>query len=188
MTEQKLETATFAGGCFWCTEAVFKRIKGVQSVLPGYAGGTMENPSYEEVSSGSTEHAEAIQVKFDPSVISYEQLLTVFFAAHDPTTLNRQGSDSGTQYRSAIFYHSDDQKNAALEAKDALEKEKKYENPIVTEIVPFTHFYEAEEYHKDYYDSNRYAPYCMLVIDPKIHKLMKHFKDEIKEEFKSEAE
>lgn len=182
--KSKLETATFANGCFWCTEAVFKRIKGIESVISGYTGGTVENPSYEEVSSESTGHAEAIQVTYDPAIISYQTLLDVFFATHDPTTMNRQGNDVGTQYRSEIFYHTDEQKKLAEESKAKLEQSKKYHDPIVTKIEPFTKFYKAEDYHKDYYDSNRSAPYCMVVIDPKIRKLMENFKDEVKEEYK----
>ncbi len=169
------EMATLAGGCFWCTEAVFKRLKGVEKVVPGYAGGHVENPSYEEVCTGTTGHAEAIQITFDPEVISYEALLEVFWHLHDPTTLNRQGNDVGTQYRSAIFYHDEAQKEAALKSKDEAEKGRLYRNKIVTEIVPFTKFYEAEKYHWDFYDSNRYYPYCQVVIDPKIQKLYKEF-------------
>jgi peptide-methionine (S)-S-oxide reductase len=185
MNDQKqLQTATLANGCFWCTEAIFKRIKGVSNVESGYTGGTKENPTYEEVSSESTGHAEALQVTFDPSIISYKQILDVFWATHDPTTLNRQGNDVGTQYRSAIFYDSEDQKNIALESKEALQKSGKYHDPIVTKIEPFTKFYKAENYHKDYYDSNRSAPYCMVVIDPKIRKLMENFRENVKEEYK----
>jgi len=184
MTDTKLETATFANGCFWCTEAVFKRVKGVESVVSGYTGGNVENPSYEEVSSESTGHAESLQVTFDPSVIDYKTLLDVFWATHDPTTLNRQGNDVGTQYRSEIFYHTDEQKKIAKESKEKLEQSGKYHDPIVTKIEPFTKFYPADDYHKDYYDSNRSAPYCMVVIDPKIRKLMENFKDEVKEEYK----
>ena len=179
-----MQTATFANGCFWCTEAIFKRIKGVSSVQSGYSGGDMENPTYEDVSSGTTGHAECLQVTFDPSVISYETLLDVFFATHDPTTPNRQGNDVGTQYRSAIFFHDDKQKEAALKKKEDLEKSGKHADPIVTQIVPFTNFYPAEEHHKDYYDSNRSAPYCMFVIDPKVRKLMEKFSKAIKDEYK----
>ncbi len=184
MSDQQRETATFAGGCFWCTEAVFKRLKGVTSVMPGYTGGDTDNPSYEEVSGGTTGHAEAIQVTFDPSIISFDQLLDVFFVTHDPTTLNRQGNDIGTQYRSAIFYNDDKQKKAVIAKKGKLEQEKKYSDPIVTEIVQYKNFFAADEDHKDYYDNNRIAPYCMFVIDPKIRKLMKDFKGEVKEEYK----
>jgi peptide-methionine (S)-S-oxide reductase len=179
-----LQTATLASGCFWCTEAVFKRVKGVTEVISGYTGGDKENPTYEEVSSEATGHAEAIQVTFDPSLISYETLLDVFWATHDPTTLNRQGNDAGSQYRSEIFYHDEEQKKIAEASKEKLEKSHKYPDPIVTKIEPFTKFYKAENYHKDYYDSNRTAPYCMFVIDPKVRKLMENFKEEVKEEYK----
>lgn len=184
MSDQKLETATFAGGCFWCTEAVFKRLKGVESVTSGYSGGNMDNPSYEQVSTEQTGHAEAIQIQFYPSIISYNQLLDVFFATHDPTTPNQQGNDIGTQYRSAIFYHSPSQQAEAEEKIKHLESEAKFPAPIVTEVVEFTNFFPAEDYHKDYYDKNNSAPYCRLIIDPKIQKLQKNFKDEVKEEYK----
>lgn len=177
-----IQQATFAGGCFWCTEAIFKRVKGVTSVVPGYAGGDTENPSYEEVSSGSTGHAEAVQLTFEPSTVSFDKLLDIFFATHDPTSLNRQGADVGTQYRSAIFYHNGSQKNDALEKKKEIEK--KYSDPVVTEIAPYSNFYSAEKYHINYYDSNRNYPYCTAIIDPKITKLFKNFENEIKEEYK----
>jgi peptide-methionine (S)-S-oxide reductase len=173
---KKLETATFANGCFWCTEAIFKRIKGIESVIPGYTGGTVDNPTYEQVSSEETDHAEAIQITFDPSVISYKTILEVFFVTHDPTTLNRQGNDVGTQYRSAIFYHDTKQKKIAEELKEKLDKSGKYHDPIVTKVEPFTKFFEAENYHKDYYDNHRSAPYCMFIIDPKVKKLMENFR------------
>lgn len=175
------ETVTFAGGCFWCTEAVFKRLKGVTSVISGYTGGTVENPTYEQVCSGTTGHVEAIQVAFDPTVISYEKLLDVFWATHNPTTLNQQEYDYGTQYRSAIFYNSEDQKKVAEESKKQIEKEKIYKDRVVTEIVPFTRFYKAEEHHQDYYDNNKNSPYCKLIIDPKIQKLMLTFKEDIRD-------
>ena len=171
--ENSLETATLAGGCFWCTEAIFKRLKGVKSIEPGYSGGAVKNPTYEQVCVGNTSHAEAIQIKFDPTTLSFEKLLDVFFALHDPTTLNRQGADVGTQYRSAIFYHNIDQKNISEKVKNNLDQQK-----IVTEIVPFTNFYKAENYHKDYFDNNRQQPYCQAVIDPKIKKLYEEFKEE----------
>jgi len=170
-----LETATLAGGCFWCTEAVFKRLKGVERVIPGYAGGHVDNPSYEEVCTGATGHAEAIQVTFDPAAIPYEKLLEVFWHLHDPTTLNRQGADVGTQYSSAIFYHTEQQREAALRSREETEKSRLYRNRIVTEIVPFTKFYEAEGYHLDFYDNNRSYPYCEIVIDPKVAKLYREF-------------
>lgn len=177
-----LETATFAGGCFWCTEAVFKRLKGVEEVISGYSGGRIDNPTYEEVSSGDTGHAEAIQIKFDPKIISYEQLVEVFFKLHDPTTLNQQGADVGEQYRSMIFFHNEEQQKIAEKIMDKFEKEKIYEDPIVTEITPFTKFYTAEDYHQDYYEQNRNSnPYCRIVIDPKIQKL---YKLSLRENFK----
>jgi len=181
----KTETATLAGGCFWCTEAIFKRLKGIISVKPGYAGGNIENPSYEQVCTGKTGHAEAIQIEFDSSIIPFEKILEVFWHTHDPTTLNQQGNDIGTQYRSAIFYHDEKQKEEAQISKEELVKERVYKNPIVTEIIPFTNFYEAENYHKDYYDRNKEYPYCNFVIDPKIQKLMREFSKDIKEEYKS---
>jgi peptide-methionine (S)-S-oxide reductase len=178
-----MEIATVANGCFWCTEAVFKRLKGVDTVVSGYTGGTRDNPTYEQVSTGATGHAEAIQITFDPSIISYDLLLSVFFTTHDPTTLNRQGADVGTQYRSAIFYHSDAQKKAAEEKIKQLTKEGAYKDPIVTEIVRFTKFYTAENYHKDYYDANRSYPYCRVIIDPKVKKLLKEFSKDVKDEY-----
>ena len=176
------EKATFALGCFWCSEAVFKRLKGVTDVVSGYAGGTMDNPSYDAVSSQKTGHAEAIQITFDPKIISYKKLLDVFWATHNPTTKNQQGNDMGTQYRSVIYYHSQEQKKLAEESKEQLEKSKKYKDPIVTDIVGFTNFFKAEGYHQDYYDRNKEYPYCQFVIDPKIRKLYKDFKEDIKEE------
>lgn len=165
------ELATYGGGCFWCVEAIFQRLDGVKSVVSGYAGGQRDNPTYEEVCTGATGHAEVIQIEFDPARISYEDLLDVFWQAHDPTTLNRQGADKGTQYRSIILYHSDRQKEAA-------EKSKKnaaalFKDPIVTEIVPLTHFYKAERYHQNYFNNNPSAPYCSYVIRPKLDKLLK---------------
>lgn len=179
-----MEQATFANGCFWCTEAVFKRLKGVAGVVSGYTGGDTENPSYDEVSSGKTGHAEAIQVTFDPDVIPYEKLVEVFFATHDPTTLNRQGADIGTQYRSAIFYHSPEQQQTAEKIKESLKKSDKYKDPIVTEIVPNTKLYEAENYHQEYYEKNRSYPYCTIVIDPKIRKLLEEYRKDVKDEYR----
>lgn len=181
-----MEKAIFAGGCFWCTEAVFKRLKGVRDVIPGYTGGKRENPSYEQVATGVIGHTEAIQITFDPTVIPFKKLLDVFWVTHDPTTLNRQGADVGTQYRSAIFYHSDEQKEKALASKEKLEQEKHYKDPIVTELLPFTTFYPAEDYHKDYYEKNQNAPYCTYVITPKIKKLLKNFAKDIKSEYQKE--
>jgi len=183
---KRIETATLAGGCFWCTEAIFKRLQGVVSVLPGYAGGTVENPSYEEVCSGNTGHAEAIQIEFDPEQISFEKILDIFWNTHNPTTPNQQGNDVGTQYRSAIFYHDEKQKEIAEKSKAALEKDGTYTNPIVTEITPFTNFYVAEAYHQNYFDKNGNAPYCNFVISPKIHKLLEKYGNEVKEEYKKE--
>jgi peptide-methionine (S)-S-oxide reductase len=177
------ELATFAGGCFWCTEAIFKRLKGVISVTPGYSGGTTENPSYEQVSMGNTGHAEATQIEFDPEIIPYEKLLEIFWHTHNPTTLNRQGNDVGTQYRSVIFYHDDIQKEIAEKSKAEIEEEHLYPDPVVTEIVPFEKFYEAESYHKDYYDRNSSAPYCNFVIDAKIRKLLSEYKSDVKDEY-----
>ena len=174
-----LETATLAGGCFWCTEAVFKRLKGVERVIPGYTGGDVDNPTYEEVCTGATGHAEAVQVTFDPETIPYDKLLEVFWHLHDPTTLNRQGADVGTQYRSAIFYHTEQQKEVAVRSREETEKSRLYRNRIVTEIVPCTKFYEAEDYHQDFYDNNRSYPYCEIVIDPKVSKLYREFSKDI---------
>jgi peptide-methionine (S)-S-oxide reductase len=177
---ENTELATFANGCFWCTEAVFRRLNGVISAIPGYSGGTIPNPSYGQVSSGASGHAESIQVEFDPSIISYEKLLEVFWATHDPTTLNRQGADIGTQYRSAIFYHDEAQKTIAQESKQNLEASGKYTDPIVTEITSYKNFYPASAEHKDFYERNRSSSYCRLVIDPKIQKLYKNFKKDLK--------
>jgi len=177
------EQATFAGGCFWCTEALFTRLKGVMSVVPGYSGGMVENPTYEQVCTGNTGHAEAIQISFEPTVISYDTLVEIFFLTHDPTSLNRQGADSGTQYRSAIFFHSNEQEKIAKKVKITIESSGKYHAPLVTEIVPFNVFYPAENYHYDYYAKNSYQPYCQVVIDPKLQKLLKEFGDQIKEEY-----
>ena len=168
---ENLEVATLGGGCFWCTEAVFQRLRGVESVVSGYAGGDMENPDYSAVSSGQTGHAEVIQIHFDPKVISYENLLEVFFATHDPTTMNRQGNDVGPQYRSVIFYHDEKQKQAA---------EKMIAPPIVTELKPFEHFYKAEDYNQNYFNQNSGNPYCTIVISPKLEKLKQKFSDKLK--------
>jgi len=178
------EIATLAGGCFWCTEALFRRLKGVESVLPGYAGGSIKNPSYEQVCSGKTGHAEAIQIKFDPTKISFSKILDVFWHTHNPTTLNQQENDFGTQYRSAIFYHDEKQKEVAETSRKEFEKEKLYKNPIVTEIIPFTNFYVAENYHKNYFEKNKQAPYCDFVIGPKIQKLFEKYAKDLKEEYR----
>ena len=182
MTDQnaKLDTATFGEGCFWCTEAVFERLKGVKSVVSGYSGGTVANPSYEEVCTGTTGHAETCQIIYDPDEISYQELLIVFFRTHDPTSLNRQGADAGTQYRSVIFYHDEKQKELAEFAKKKINEEKLYDKPVVTEITPFTKFYKAEDYHQNYYDKNPNQGYCAYVIAPKVEKFEKLFKDKLK--------
>jgi peptide-methionine (S)-S-oxide reductase len=175
------ETATLAGGCFWCTEAIFQKLNGVISVMPGYSGGTTENPTWESTHGGDSGHAESIQIEFDPSIISYKTLLDVFWHLHDPTTLNSQGADVGTQYRSAIFYHSDEQKKIAEESKKAADESGMYTDPIVTEITPYTNFYPADEYHRNFYQQNTQPFYCRIVIDPKIRKLMKEFPTEVKQ-------
>lgn len=180
--QKNLETATLAGGCFWCTEAIFKRLKGVKTVISGYAGGKVANPTYQEVSSGNTGHAEAIQITFDPKVISYEKLLGVFWQLHDPTTPNRQGNDVGSQYRSAIFYHDRQQGDIVEKSKKAFEESGVYQGKVMTEIVPLTSFYKAEDYHQNFYDQNRTFGYCQLIIDPKIQKLNRKFKDYVKED------
>jgi peptide-methionine (S)-S-oxide reductase len=179
-----VEIATLANGCFWCSEAIFRRLKGVKSVLPGYAGGSIKNPSYDQVCTGTTGHAESTQIQFDPKIISFEKILDIFWHTHDPTTLNRQGSDVGTQYRSAIFYHDEKQKEVAEKSKKEVEAEGAYKDPIVTEISPFKIFYVAEDYHKNYYEEHLDAPYCNFVIDPKIHKLLQQYGSDVKEEFK----
>ena len=171
--------ATVAGGCFWCTEAVFKRLRGVNAVLSGYTGGTVANPTYEQVCSGRTGHAEAVQIDFDPSEISYEDLLHVFFKLHDPTTLNRQGGDVGTQYRSAVFYHDEEQREIAERVKREVDASKMYDDPVVTEITPAGEYYPAEDYHLDFYDQNRSYPYCRVIIDPKVEKLYKEFGEKV---------
>ncbi len=170
-----MKLATLANGCFWCTEAVFRRLKGIESVTSGYTGGKLENPDYDRVSMGTTGHAEAVQIQFDPSILSYADILDVFFATHDPTTLNAQGNDIGTQYRSAIFYHDSEQQQIAQE---------KMQPGYVTQIVPFEKFYPAESYHKDYYEKHHDSnPYCQVIIDPKVKKLLAHFSDRVKEEY-----
>ena len=176
-----LELATFGSGCFWCTEAVFDELKGVHSVVSGYSGGKKENPTYEEVCTGFTGHAEVIQVEFDPQQISYAELLEVFWKTHDPTTLNRQGADSGTQYRSVVFYHTDEQKEQAERYKEKLDKSGAFSNPIVTEVSPFTKFYAAENYHQQYFERNGHQPYCRAVIQPKLDKFRKAFADKLDE-------
>lgn len=169
------EIAVFGGGCFWCTEAVFKMLKGVYSVLPGYSGGTTIDPTYDDVSSGKTGHAECTQIEFDPKEIAYRDLLTVFFGSHDPTTLNRQGADVGSQYRSVIFYTREEQRQIAVDFIKELNQSSRDGKPIVTEVIPLDKFYVAENYHKDYYERNKDAQYCELVINPKLEKVVKNF-------------
>jgi peptide-methionine (S)-S-oxide reductase len=175
------EVATLGAGCFWCVEAVFQELHGVQQVVSGYAGGTMAQPTYHQVCTGTTGHAEVIQVTFDPGTIAFADLLYVFWRTHDPTTLNRQGHDVGTQYRSAIFYHSEQQRRIAEQSKQETEASKLWPRPIVTEIVPFTNFYPAEAYHQNFYRQNPYQPYCLSVIDPKMQKFRKEFPHQLKD-------
>jgi len=174
------DTATLANGCFWCTEAIFQQLEGVLKVSSGYSGGHVVDPSYKEVCTGTTGHAECIQIIFDPAKISFDELLEVFWQTHDPTTLNRQGNDEGTQYRSAVFYHSQEQKEKAEKYKTELNKSGAFKDPIVTEIAPFTSFYVAENYHQDYYNQNGSQPYCSYVIRPKLEKFQKVFKNKLK--------
>jgi len=176
----KTELATLAGGCFWCLEAVFVRLKGVASVVSGYAGGSVPNPSYELVCTGTTGHAEVVQVTYDPGVVPYRDLLHVFFTMHDPTTLNRQGADVGTQYRSAVFYHTEEQRTVANDVIAELTAAGLWEDPVVTEVVPIDAFYPAEEYHKEYYERNSSQPYCQAVIAPKVAKLRQQYLDKLK--------
>jgi peptide-methionine (S)-S-oxide reductase len=175
-----VEIATLAGGCFWCLEAVFQQLRGVAKVVSGYAGGHVPRPSYQAVCTGATGHAEVVQVTFDPAVITFRDLLDVFFTIHDPTTLNRQGDDVGTQYRSAIFYHDDEQRRASAQAVKELEAARVWDDPIVTEIVPLTAFYPAEDYHQDYYQRNATQPYCRAVIAPKVAKLRSKYFEKLK--------
>ncbi len=177
----KLDTTTLGAGCFWCIEAVFQNLKGVQSVVSGYTGGQVENPTYQQICTGTTGHAEVAQIIFDPAVISFEDLLYVFWRTHDPTTLNRQGADVGTQYRSAIFYDSEEQKEIAEKSKAKTDASDLWPDPIVTEISQLDKFYNAEEYHQDYYKLNPNQPYCRLIIDPKIRKLKKEFSNKLKD-------
>jgi peptide-methionine (S)-S-oxide reductase len=175
-------SATLAGGCFWCLEAVYVELEGVEKVVSGYAGGAIPNPSYEQVCSGRTGHAEIVQVTFDPGVVTYEDLLGVFFTIHDPTTLNRQGNDVGTQYRSAIFYHDEEQKAAAEQSIREITEARIWSRPIVTEIVPLTDFYAAEAYHQDYFKNNPYQPYCQVVVAPKVAKFRKQYFSRLKKQ------
>ena len=175
-----IQLATFASGCFWCTEAIFQNVDGVEKVVSGYMGGKVKNPTYKEVCTGQTGHAEVIQLTYDPKKVSYDELLEIFWKTHDPTTLNRQGADVGTQYRSAIFYHNDDQKQLAEKYKKKLTEAEVFDQPIVTEITPASVFYKAEDYHQNYYNLNGDAPYCSMVIQPKVEKFKKVFKEKLK--------
>jgi peptide-methionine (S)-S-oxide reductase len=181
MNAKQLETATLGGGCFWCVEAIYQDVKGVERVISGYAGGHLENPTYQQVCSGRTGHAEVAQITFDPSVISYEDILYIFWRVHDPTTVNRQGNDVGPQYRSVIFYHNEEQKAIAMRSVAEAEAARVWPNRIVTEIAPLDRFYEAEAYHQNYYRDNPYQPYCQFVIDPKVRKFRKSFQERLKE-------
>ncbi|HEX8138435.1 MAG TPA: peptide-methionine (S)-S-oxide reductase MsrA [Pyrinomonadaceae bacterium] len=174
------EVATLGGGCFWCTEAVFDELKGVERVESGYSGGTTVNPTYQEVCSGTTGHAEVVRVTFDPQVISFKEILQVFFSVHDPTTLNRQGADVGTQYRSVIFYHTDEQRRVAEEVIRELDAQKIWDGPIVTEVAPAEAFYEAEDYHQEYFRSNAAQPYCRMVVAPKVAKFRQYYREKLK--------
>lgn len=178
---ENLELLTLGGGCFWCTEAVFQRINGVKKVVSGYAGGFVENPTYRQICSGTTGHAEVIQVFYDPDTISTEKLLEIFWATHDPTTLNRQGNDVGPQYRSAIFYHNDKIREIAENLKSSINKAGVFDHPIVTEISPFSNFYPAEDYHQDYFNLNGHQPYCQFVVKPKVDKLKNFFEEYLTE-------
>lgn len=180
MMGKNVEKATLGGGCFWCTEAVYLELKGVADVKPGYSGGHVKNPSYREVCNETTGHAEVVQITFDPAIVSYTEILEVFFVTHDPTTLNRQGNDVGTQYRSAIFYHSEQQKQTAQKVIELLTKDKVYNKPIVTEVTAFSAFYPAEDYHVNYFARNKNQPYCQFVVAPKVEKFRKVFKEKMK--------
>jgi peptide-methionine (S)-S-oxide reductase len=180
INQQGLETATFGSGCFWCTEAIFLNVDGVHKVVSGYTGGKLKNPTYKEVCSGLSGHAEVVQLSFDPNEVSYDELLEIFWQTHDPTTLNKQGADEGTQYRSVIYYHNDHQKQLAERYKKELDASKAFADPIVTEISPATTFYKAEDYHQNYYNLNGNAPYCSYVIKPKLEKFKKVFKEKLK--------
>lgn len=176
-----MDAATFGNGCFWCTEAVFDRLAGVQSVEPGYSGGHIKNPAYREVCTGRTGHAEVARIVYDPSVVSYAELLEVFFATHDPTTLNRQGNDVGPQYRSAIFFHSEEQRRVAEVSLKVADESGVWHDPIVTELSPLINYYSAETYHNDYYQNNPEQPYCQYVVRPKVDKFVKQFRNKLKE-------
>ena len=174
------ELATLAGGCFWCLEAVYVELRGVEKVVSGYSGGHVKNPTYREVCNGTTGHAEVVQVTFDPAVVSFRDILRIFFTIHDPTTLNRQGNDVGTQYRSAIFYHDETQKQVAVEVIDELTRQRVWPNPIVTEVAPLEKFYPAEDYHQDYFANNPMQPYCQVIVAPKVAKFRKQYFQQLK--------
>lgn len=180
MNNDNFETATLAAGCFWCVEAVFDDLEGVTDVVSGYSGGHKENPTYAEVCTGETGHAEVVQITFDPKIISYDDILRVFFTVHDPTTLNRQGNDVGTQYRSAIFYHNPEQKRIAEEIRDEIAAAGIYDDPIVTEITPFDRFWPAEDYHQEYFANNPNQPYCAAVVAPKVAKFRRKYAARLK--------
>jgi len=177
---KQVEVVTLGGGCFWCTQAVYEELRGVERAEAGYSGGTVENPTYKQVCTGTTGHAEVVQVTFDPAVISLKQVLEVFFTVHDPTTLNRQGEDVGTQYRSVVFYRSEEQKRVAEQVIREFEAEKVYDKPFVTQVVPFKAFYKAEDYHQEYFENNPNQPYCQVVVSPKVEKFRKKFKSLLK--------
>lgn len=181
MSTHQLEVATLGGGCFWCLDAIYRDVAGVERVVSGYSGGHIANPTYEQVCGKRTGHAEVVQVWFDPAVITYDEILYIFWRIHDPTTLNRQGNDSGPQYRSVIFYHDEAQKVAAERTRAETEAARVWPDPIVTEIVPFDTFYEAEGYHQDYFSNNPNQPYCVYVVDPKVRKFRKSFQDKLKQ-------
>ena len=180
LNHDEKQLATLAGGCFWCLEAVYQDLKGVEKVESGYAGGRVANPSYQLVCTGTTGHAEVVQITYDPQVVSYRELLQVFFTIHDPTTLNRQGNDVGTQYRSAIYYHDEAQKRVAEEVIAEVTAQGLWRNPIVTEVKPLDHFYKAEDYHQNYFKNNPYQPYCQVVIAPKVSKFRKKYVESLK--------
>jgi peptide-methionine (S)-S-oxide reductase len=177
----QLDTATFGNGCFWCTEAVFQELKGVVKVVSGYSGGAVKNPTYKAICTGTTGHAECLQISYDPTVVTFDELLEVFWQTHDPTTLNRQGNDVGTQYRSVVFYHNEEQRAKAASYKDALNKSGAWDNPVVTTLEPLTIFYPAEDYHQNYFNDNPEQGYCQFVIRPKVEKFRKVFKDKLKQ-------
>ena len=179
-TAHTLQVATFGAGCYWCTEAQFQQLKGVEKVESGFSGGHVDNPTYKQVCSGTTGHAEVCNITYDPAIISFDELLAAFWTCHDPTTLNRQGNDVGTQYRSVIFYHDNEQQQKAEQYKNKLNDEKAFDKPVVTEITAFDKFYKAEDYHQNYYNENGEAPYCHFVIGPKVDKFKKVFKDKLK--------